>query len=92
MASVVSGDQRVQGGVLPAGRHATFVHRGPYTSLVDTTAELLAWGKATGVTWQVRDRSGVTTWRGRIENYLTGPPDEPDPQIWRTEIAILLAE
>jgi len=53
---------------------------------------LLAWGKATGVTWQGRDRWGVTTWRWRIENYLTGPPDEPDPQIWRTEIAILLAE
>ena len=92
VAEAVSGDERVQGRVIPAGSYATVIHRGPYTSLADTTAELLAWGKATGVPWQVREQSGVTTWGGRIEHYRTGPADEPDPQNWRTEIAILLAE
>ncbi len=91
-AATVSGDERVQGGVLPGGRYATVLHRGPYTNLVATTAKLLAWGKENNIAWQVHEESNVTSWRGRIEHYLTGPDDEPDARNWQTEIAILLAE
>jgi hypothetical protein len=34
----------------------------------------------------------VTRWDGRIEYYLVGPPDEPNPKNWRTEIAILISD
>src|SRR5215218_4328815 len=51
VTSIVSGDERVKGGVLPGGQYATLIHRGPYTRLVDTTAELLAWGRANRIAW-----------------------------------------
>jgi len=92
VASGVSGDERLHAGVIPGGHYAVVIHSGTYGNLVDTTAELLAWAKEHGVKWQMHDESKGTTWRSRVETYLIGPASEPDPQNWRTEIAILTAE
>ena len=80
----------VRAGALPAGRYAVVVHRGSYVDLVATTAELLAWGKATDAEWAVDEVGRVTSWRARIEHYVTGPAETPEAADWRTEIAILL--
>jgi effector-binding domain-containing protein len=92
VASMVPGHLRVHWGEIPGGTYATVVHQGSYANLMDTTAKLLAWGKENNIQWQVDEAAKVTNWRGRIEHYLVGPPDNPNPQDWRTEIAILLAE
>jgi effector-binding domain-containing protein len=92
VASMVAGHLRVHPGEIPGGTYATVVHQGSYAGLMDTTAQLLAWGKENNSQWQVREVSKVTNWGGRIEHYLVGPPDNPNPLDWRTEIAILLAQ
>lgn len=83
---------RVRTGEIAGGKYATLIHRGSYASLVETTAKLLGWGRENGIKWQVVEESKVTRWGGRVERYLVGPPDKPDPSDWRTEVAILLAE
>ena len=92
VASTALDHGRVRSGVIPGGTFATVIHRGSYTRLAETTAKLLAWGKHKRLRWQVRAGSGVTSWRGRVEHYLTGPPSESKPRHWKTEIAILLAQ
>jgi effector-binding domain-containing protein len=82
---------RVRLGDIPAGRYATVTHRGSYDTLVDTTAALLEWGKLRNAIWQMTEQENVTQWGARVERYDVGPPAEPDPIRWRTEIAILLA-
>ena len=86
-----SGDG-VQAGTLPSGRYAVVVHHGSYAELVSTTAELLEWGEAKDVEWAMEEVDRVTTWRGRIEHYVTGPAESPQMSDWRTEVAILLSE
>jgi effector-binding domain-containing protein len=90
-ASALPSHGRVRLGQLPAGVYATVVHRGSYATLMATTAALLDWAKTQSVAWQVSAEGKVTRWEARVEHYLVGPPDEPDPDAWRTEIAILLA-
>jgi effector-binding domain-containing protein len=36
-------DERVRGGILPAGRYATLLHVGPYDGLVQANAALQQW-------------------------------------------------
>jgi effector-binding domain-containing protein len=43
VASTVSGDSRVQAGVLPAGRYATLTHTGHPHGLMDANAALQKW-------------------------------------------------
>jgi Transcriptional regulator, effector-binding domain/component len=80
---------RIHSGVLPPGTYVAVIHEGQYAGLVDTTAELLAWGRDHHVVWQAEEVSKISTWRGRVEHYLLGPAQSGDPQDWRTEIAIL---
>ena len=84
------GDDRVQAGVVPAGRYLTLVHEGPYRhdtipDLAHSRRRLLAWA----------DEHGVAHTRGRepacaLEQYHVGPPMEPDFSKWRTEFAYLV--
>ena len=86
----IPADERIHYGQLPAGTYATVLHRGPYDSLVDTTAALLDWAKETDHPWRVSSEGNVTWWAARVEHYLVAPPREASPSQWRTEIAILL--
>jgi len=90
-APTLPADDRVYPAQIPAGTFATVIHRGSYDALVKTTAALLDWGKEKNVKWQVAEERKVTRWNARVEHYQVGPPDEPDPENWRTEIAILVA-
>jgi effector-binding domain-containing protein len=84
-------DDRVHPAQIPAGTFATVIHRGSYDALVKTTAALLDWGKKKKIKWRVIQDRKVTRWNARVEHYQVGPPDEPDPENWQTEIAILVA-
>ena len=90
-ATTLPADRRVHPAEIPAGTFATVIHRGSYDALVKTTAALLDWGKEKNVKLQVVEQGKVTRWNARVEHYQVGPPDEPDPESWQTEIAILVA-
>ena len=87
VTAAVSGDERVQPGVLPAGPYATLIHTGPPEDLVAANAALLRWGAESGAEWQM---SGER-WAARLESSLTDPSREPDRNKWQTEVAYLTA-
>ena len=76
VASPMARAGRVQAGELPAGIAATVTHIGPYDTLSQTWAALMAWMKSqslegAGAPWEV---------------YVTDPGPEPDQSRWRTDI------
>jgi effector-binding domain-containing protein len=90
-AKVVSGDERVIAGVLPAGRYASLLYRGPYEHLYDANAALLDWIREQGLAMEVTDSPQGDRFGCRLEIYLTDPAVEKDPEKWETEVAIRLA-
>ena len=90
-AKPVTGDDRVLAGVLPAGRYASLVYRGPYEQLRDASAALLDWIKEQGLKMDVTESAEGDRFGCRLEIYLTDPAVEKDPQKWETEVAIKLA-
>lgn len=85
-------DPRVYSAQIPAGTFATVIHQGPYDALVETTAALMDWAKHNKINWMMAEQHKVTRWDGRVEHYVVGPPDEPNPKNWQTEIAILISD
>ncbi|HEX3131573.1 MAG TPA: GyrI-like domain-containing protein [Thermoanaerobaculia bacterium] len=83
---------RIHLGQLPSGTYATLDHHGSYETLVKTTSSLLDWAKQTGTRWNVATENNVTWWAARVEHYIAGPEQDPSPENWLTEIAILLAD
>jgi effector-binding domain-containing protein len=92
IAAVVSGDERVCGGTLPAGCYASLIHTGHYSGLIETTRVLIEWAKANGIMWDRWDDPQGDAFRSRLEIYLTNPAEVPDSSQWQTEIAIKLAD
>lgn len=92
VATPVPEDDRVSASTFPAGRYATALHTGPYDQLIDATATLLAWAEENGIGWQMQETEKGDAWAGRAEFYLNDPEEEPDPEKWRTELAILVAD
>jgi effector-binding domain-containing protein len=89
--SLARGDDRVLAGVLPAGRYASLVYRGPYDQLVEANTALQNWIKEQGLKMDVKENPEGDRFGCRLEIYLTDPAAETDPQKWETEVAILLA-
>jgi effector-binding domain-containing protein len=92
VAESVSGDNRVLGGVLPAGRYVTKQHVGHPSTLMAATAALLDWAAAHGLAWDKSDSPQGQRWGARLEFYLSDPRDEPDMNKWVTELAFRLAD
>lgn len=92
VASEVAGDDRVRGGVLPAGRYATLHHTGHPDELIDATAALLRWADAEGLSWDVSDTPAGERWAARLEIYFTDPAEEPDMDKWETNLVFKLAD
>lgn len=95
--SEVSSNGPVHADVLPAGRYATLLHVGPYSSakvadLADARAELLEWARGQGVEWNGSETPRGTAFGACVERYLTDPRSEPDWSKWRTELAYLIRE
>jgi effector-binding domain-containing protein len=85
----ISGAERVQPGVLPAGRYVSLRHTGPYDGLIASNAALQQWALQQGVVFDNWDTPAGSVWRGRAEHYLTNPAAEPDPAKWEVDVAYL---
>lgn len=91
VATVVSGDDRISAGVIPAGRYATLIYTGVENGIASNAA-LIDWAMQQGLVWDRWDTPDGDAFGARVEFYLTEPEDEPDPAQWETEVAIRLAE
>jgi len=89
VAAPVTGSERVQPGVLPAGRYAVLRHTGPYDGLIAANAALQQWATEHGIEFDARDTPDGQAWRSRVEHYLTNPAEEPDQANWQTDVAYL---
>jgi effector-binding domain-containing protein len=92
VATAVGGDDRVKGGVLPAGRYAALTYTGDYAGLMAANAQLLDWGATQGLAWDQWETAEGDAFGARFETYITDPGNEPDPAKWQTEVAIRLAD
>jgi effector-binding domain-containing protein len=88
VASPVAAEGQMVAGTLPAGRYAVVVYDGPYDDLLDVNAVLIGWASQRGVTWDAQQTPEGDRFACRLETYVTDPREEPDPQRWRTEVAI----
>jgi len=50
------------------------------------------WARDHGVAFDSRDTAKGSTWRGRVEHYLTNPAKEPDPAKWEVDVAYLVSK
>ena len=85
----ISGAERVQPGVLPAGRYVSLRHTGPYDGLIASNAALQQWAQQQADVFDSWDTPAGSVWRGRAEHYLTNPAAEPDPAKWEVDVAYL---
>ena len=92
VTATADGDDTVTSGVLPGGRYATVTHVGHPMGLMLATKELLDWGAAQGLKWDVSPGAQGEQWGCRLENYLTDPGQEPDMSKWETQLAFRLAD
>ncbi len=77
--------------VLPAGTYGCATYR-DVSEGVEGNAVLLGWGHDTGVVWDSWSTNGGDAFASRVEFFLTGPEDDPDPAAWLTEVAIKVAD
>jgi effector-binding domain-containing protein len=83
------GSDRIQPGVLPAGRYASLIYSGQ-GRLGNKT--LIEWAKANGIRWDRWDDEKGDAFRARCEFYLTDPKLEHRKSKWDVEVAIKLAD
>ncbi len=92
VADVVSGEDPVFTGVLPAGRYVTVTHVGHPDGLIDATASMLAWAAERGLVWDMVETADGQHWGCRLEVFHTNPAEEPDIHKWETELVFRLAD
>jgi effector-binding domain-containing protein len=91
IATDVKGNGRVLADVLPAGRYASLLHRGPYDQLYNANGALGKWIEEQGLQVEVKPSTTGDVFGCWLEIYLTDPAVEKDPQKWETEVAFKLA-
>lgn len=87
VTEAVAGEDQIISDTLPAGQYAVILNIGPFDNLFDAYNALFDWAEENHVSWQI---DADKTWGARIEHYHTGPDDEPDPQRWQAEVAMLI--
>ena len=94
VASPLSGTERIRAGVLPGGRYASLVSIGPYKgkALMKANGALIDWGVEHGIVWDSKQTEQGEAFGARLESYIEGPGNEPDPDKWKTEVAIRVAD
>jgi effector-binding domain-containing protein len=91
VATPVTGDGRVNPGILPGGRYASLVYT-DVTKGYEGNKVLVDWAKEKGIKWDRWDDPKGDAFRSRYEIFLDGPDDDPNPANWKTEVAIKLAD
>ena len=76
---------------LPDGRYVTARHRGHYDELVAATSSLLQWATDRSLAWDSWPTPAGDAWGCRLEEFLTNPLQEPDPNQFVTQLAFRLA-
>jgi effector-binding domain-containing protein len=71
----ISGSERIQPGVLPAGRYVTLRHTGPYDGLVASNAALQQWAQQQEITFDSWDTARC----GVAGPSITSPIPRPNP-------------
>lgn len=92
LAAPVALHDELVSGTIPAGRYAVATYLGPYEGLYDVNALLIGWAKERRIAFDVRETAKGDAFGGRFEFYLTDPAREPNPEKWKTELAIRLAD
>lgn len=92
LSSVIQTEAPFIQDVLPAGNYATTIHHGSHDTISDTTVKLFEWAEQSHLNWKGTLLPEGHAWAAKVEHYLVGPQNESDPEKWKTEIAILLAE
>lgn len=83
------GDERVKPGMLPAGRYAHLIYRGPG---LKPNKALLDWARENSLIWDRWKDPRGDAFRCRYEAYLTDPRTEPRKMQWDVDLAIRLAD
>ncbi|HLT62649.1 MAG TPA: GyrI-like domain-containing protein [Microlunatus sp.] len=87
VAGPVAGDDRVRGGVLPAGRYLVLEHHGHLDSIAASHTALVDWAEAHAI--RLTGSPDRLRWDVMFESYRTDPEAEPDPRRWVTELVYL---
>ncbi len=90
VAQALPGTERIQAGVLPAGRYASVIYRN--VGGITGNRALVEWAHSNGIRWDRWDDPNGDAFRCRVEIFLTDPAEQPDRKKWETEVAILLAD
>lgn len=77
--------------VLPAGTYGSATYS-DVSEGVEGNAALLGWGNDAGLKWDRRDTDEGDAFASRVEFFLTGPDDDPDPTTWLTEVIIKIVD
>jgi hypothetical protein len=76
---------------LPAGTYGVATYRNVAEG-VEGNGTLIDWARDSGIEWDRRDTPQGDTFACRVEVLLGDPAVEPDPALWDTEVAILVAK
>lgn len=79
-------------GELPVGRYAQLTYLGSYNHLIKANAALIDWARSNGHVFDVREAADGDHFASRVEFYINGPDDEPDPDKLETIVAIRLKD
>jgi effector-binding domain-containing protein len=90
LATAQTGNGRITGDSLPAGRYASLVYTGVENG-IEGNGALINWAVAQGIEWDHWDVPQGEGFSGRVEYMIDGPDDDPDPGNWKTEVAIKVA-
>ncbi|HEX7351789.1 GyrI-like domain-containing protein [Brachybacterium sp.] len=72
---------------LPGGTYGSATYRDVREGVAGNAA-LLDWGREQGHMWDRWDTPEGDAFASRIELFLTGPEEDPDPATWLNEVAI----
>ncbi|MEC3976794.1 GyrI-like domain-containing protein [Amycolatopsis sp. H20-H5] len=77
-------------GLLPAGRYVVETHHGHPAGLAEATAAVLDWGTGRGLKWDMTETGGGERWGCRLEVLKTNPAEQPDWNLWETDLVLRL--
>lgn len=80
----------IRSGILPSGSYLSATWIGAYTHLEEVQRLMSAWVDANSLRVDRDVNESGTIYGCRIEIHHVSPPIEPEPEKWRTEIAMLL--
>lgn len=91
VAAPVAGDERVKPGIIPAGRYASLIYTGVQNG-IPGNGLLIDWAKENGIEFDTYPSDKGDGFTARVEYFLEGPEDDPDPATWDNEVAIKIAD